>query len=108
MEFGGAVRCFIGASDHVEGGFVPSDVWAHVACRYDGHEAKLYIDGALKAGAVIDRGIPSGTEALHLAEASPDGNDQIEGTIDTVRIWNRALTAQQLCVAAGKCSATVP
>lgn len=79
------------------------NVWQHVAYTYDGSNVRMFING------VLDKTIPvTGTIQVsnkHLgigmnldASGNPYPNfyRQFQGEIDEVRIWNTALTADQL------------
>ncbi|MFL0021367.1 LamG-like jellyroll fold domain-containing protein [Streptomyces sp. NBUL23] len=66
---------------------IPADTWAHIAASFDGTTATLYIDGAFSG----DKALPTtgdGSALLHIG-AKP-GGPYYSGTIDEVRIWNRA------------------
>ena len=79
------------------------NVWQHVAYTYDGSNVRMFING------VLDKTIPvTGTiqvSNMHLGigmNLDASGNPytkfyrQFQGEIDEVRIWNTALTADQL------------
>ncbi|QDY81389.1 LamG domain-containing protein [Streptomyces qinzhouensis] len=66
---------------------IQAGTWAHIAASFDGTTATLYIDGAFSG----DKALPTsgdGTALLHIG-AKP-GGPFYSGTIDEVRIWNRA------------------
>ncbi len=78
--------------------------FTHVACTYDGTTGHVYVNGSdvgmATGGAALGAG---NTNGAALGGNSPTG-DTLVGTIDQLRIWNTARTAQQICTAAGKSS----
>jgi len=69
--------------------------WYHMAMTWDGTSRKLYINGELDgedepAGA----GLTENTQPLYIAGGR--GNYYYDGTYDEVRIWNRALSGDEL------------
>jgi hypothetical protein len=81
---------------------IPTGVFTHVACTYDGTTARFYLDGtelgSLGGGTPIGAGNNNGTV---IGGNSPSG-DPFLGRIDQVRVWSVVRTAQQICTAAGR------
>jgi hypothetical protein len=77
------------------------DKWVHIAATYDGSIAKLFIDGLEVASGTIS-GLPTNGTEKFLIGAVYDSNtptvpkNNFYGYIDEVRIWNIALTVQQI------------
>jgi hypothetical protein len=75
---------------------LPRNTWYHAAATYDGSRMRVYVNGMevasqAKTGAVaMNANVP-----LNLGR-SPDGSHYMEGRLDDVRIYNRALTAQEI------------
>lgn len=78
--------------------------WHHVAGTYDGHTAKIYLDGILR-NAVNASGsihyannnyVMLGVDAGTADTPDPQCNGFMKGGIDEVRIYNRALTYGQV------------
>jgi hypothetical protein len=72
--------------------------WYHIAGTYDGTDVKIYVDGTLEGTTVVlgDGEIDIGSEALGIGR-NPEANIYgYKGFIDEVRIWNTALTEEQL------------
>jgi competence protein ComGC len=79
--------------------YIPTDVWTHVALTYDGSEMVMYRNGIRMADR-RERG------ALELADSSSDESfyigkntewgEYFEGKIDDVRIYRRALSADEI------------
>ncbi len=75
---------------------IPENEWHQVAVIYDGSDATLYIDGVLD----ITKSLTAPTttnQSFFVAAAGKDSpTAHFEGNIDEVRVWNTALTADQL------------
>ncbi|MEL1247141.1 LamG-like jellyroll fold domain-containing protein [Flavobacterium helocola] len=72
--------------------------WHHVAVTYDGAFARIYIDGVLEnsrgaSGTITNTSHPVVIGAMH--ETGPAGR-YLNGDIDEVRIWNKALSASDI------------
>lgn len=76
--------------------------WHHVAGTFDGENLTLYLDGEAVATAQDTNGIKTGGNAVGIgADVSYDAQNPnvpatFEGLIDSVRIYNRALSAEEL------------
>jgi hypothetical protein len=75
---------------------VTDGAWHHVACVVDGTDTIIYVDGAEAARVAQGAAGTSSTDGLALAGNSPSG-DGFLGQMDNVRMWNRGLTADELC-----------
>jgi hypothetical protein len=69
--------------------------WQHVVGTYDGAKLRIYINGALSATVDDTAGLPPGTEEWRIGRRW-DLPDYFNGVIDDVRIYNRALSAQEI------------
>ena len=76
--------------------------WYHVVGTYDGSEANLYVNGNLEAGPTMlvapmtDSNVPLRIGATAGAPSLYPIISPFKGLVDEVRIWNTALTADQL------------
>lgn len=80
---------------------ITNNKWHHIAAVYNGTDAILYVDGT-----EVKRGNPSvapvtGTEsfligAMYDSSSPTNPKNYFNGFIDEVRVWNVALTAQQI------------
>lgn len=87
--------------------------WYHVACTYDGNNLKVYVDGKVEGCKSIDRSVNTlGSRAAIGANVtlSPTLVNRFVGTLDNVHVYNRALSAQEICDAwgYGSCNAVCP
>jgi uncharacterized repeat protein (TIGR01451 family) len=80
--------------------------WMHVAATYDGTTMRLYINGVLEsslaAPAIALNDVPLSIGAQN------DGTRGLMGGMDDVRVYNRALTLQEIQVLAGLAANTAP
>ncbi len=76
----------------------PTDgTWMHVAATYDGTTMKLYINGVLESSMAAS--VPIATNDLPLTLGAQDGATASRwflGWMDDVRVYNRALTAEEI------------
>ncbi len=78
---------------------VNDGVWHHVAVVFDNeieNNYKLYVDGVLDVEGPIDITIDTGESVDLRIGARVDGNKYFTGTIDEVRVWDRALSVEEL------------
>jgi len=75
---------------------IPDDQWHHIAVVYDGTTTYIYIDGVLDNSE--NKTAPVSTSNPFLIAAAGNGSttQHFKGNIDEVRVWNTALTEDQL------------
>ncbi len=72
-------------------------VWYHIAASYDGTIMRIYVDGVeVGIRAVSDIDIMNNSSSLYIGNWALTGNRFFNGTIDEVRIWNVARTAEEI------------
>ncbi|MDX5437676.1 MAG: T9SS type A sorting domain-containing protein, partial [Pontibacter sp.] len=77
----------------------PADgqTWIHVAATFDGSIARLYVNGVENRTKTLDGAPPININNLPLAiGAQHDGNRTFSGAMDDVRVYNRALSAEEI------------
>lgn len=78
---------------------VPLDFneWTHVAATYDGHTARVYLNGE-ETGSHAQAGtIPvEGSRVLVGAHDTPADRNPLLGSVDEVRLYDRALSAEEI------------
>ncbi len=70
--------------------------WHHLAMSYDNSVLRLYADGKEVASRKIDKKRPSGNGPLLIGRRQHNIDLPFVGLIDEVRLYNRALTADEL------------
>ena len=71
------------------------NTWTHVALTYDGSALRLYVNGALVTTRTVSGSIRTSTGALRIGGNAVWG-EYFAGSIDEVRIYNRALTLTEI------------
>ena len=71
------------------------NTWAHLAVTYDGATLRLYVNGVQVASAVPTGSVSTSATALQIGGDYFYGQ-YFQGTIDEVRVYNVALTPQQI------------
>ncbi|MFA5797797.1 MAG: LamG-like jellyroll fold domain-containing protein, partial [Candidatus Woesearchaeota archaeon] len=72
---------------------VPLNSWSHVVSAWDGSNVRLYVNGQLK-NTVVTNG--SGNSASAIIIGAENIARQFNGSIDDVKIYSRALSAQEI------------
>ena len=72
--------------------------WHHLALTYDGSVLRLYMDGRERGKQAINKKRIPGTGALALGRRQDNSGDgyHFRGAVDEVRIYGRALTAEEI------------
>jgi hypothetical protein len=85
-----------GAASVTSSVVIPANKWHEVAVIYTGGIATLYIDGVPDTSAALPAPVAT-TQSFYIAAAGKNTPTAFfKGNIDEVRIWNRALTVNQL------------
>ncbi|WP_035615384.1 LamG-like jellyroll fold domain-containing protein [Haloferula sp. BvORR071] len=76
--------------------------WFHVAATYDRANMRLYVNGTQVGSAPATAAIPATNNAFNIGAKSPaaPGNDHMNGYIDDVRLYSRALPASEIALLA--------
>ncbi|MHC1766691.1 MAG: immunoglobulin domain-containing protein [Verrucomicrobiia bacterium] len=77
----------------IEGGFVEVGRWHHIASTSQGGFATLYLDGVATASGIVPFDTSPGTDFIM---GYLDDDRKQKGAIDEVRVYNRALTADEI------------
>ena len=70
--------------------------WYHLVGTYDGTNVRLYVNGVLEGGPTVAGSSPNTTNNLIIGGLNGTGTNEINGTIDSTRIYSRALTATEI------------
>ncbi len=99
-ERGVGIRCVLGGTGVTAAASIVTGQWYHAACTYDGATVRVYVNGAevataAKTGPIADA---TGVDWAIGAGISANGTPLafMNGLIDEVRMYNRALTAADI------------
>ena len=70
--------------------------WTHVALVYTNRRPRLYVNGVLERSSSAQSVFPSVHASASLGGSSQGNFGNFDGQLDEVRIWNAALTAEQI------------
>ena len=87
----------LGALDQAATGIgaISTTDWTHLAATFDGATLRLYVNGVLVRSVALNGSIVTSAGALRIGGNSVWG-EFFAGLIDEVRVYNRALTAEQI------------
>ncbi|MCP4538967.1 MAG: hypothetical protein GY832_17670, partial [Chloroflexi bacterium] len=85
-----------GSLQYIVTGTVATGGWQHVAGTYDSSVMRLYLDGS-EVGTLSYTGVVSAGNGVHL---SAGGSESLDGKLDDIRIYNRALSANEIALLA--------
>lgn len=93
MEYGGQIYANFGGSQFNSSSSVNDGNWHHVVVTYNRIKLRIYIDGELESD-----GDETGLTPLSYVFLGSDdaGNQSLSGSLDSVGIWDRALTSQEV------------
>lgn len=81
---------------------VPLNQWFHVAVTCDSAEIKIYLNGVMDAKKIQGQiPVTKGVDLI-IGKTIGTGSPFFDGMIDEMRIYNRALTAEEIAVSAKK------
>lgn len=96
IHFGG----WGGAQDISDAGAVPVGEWTHVAWQYDGADKVVYVNGAETTRVAGNNQTDPSLEVV-VGFTARNGMGSFNGAIDEVKIYDEALTAEQITAAMG-------
>lgn len=91
LDDGGPKRHLITAQKNSD-----PDKWHHLALTYDGKTLSFYLDGKLEESKELNKPRTPGKEPLRIGKRADNSGTAVKGIYDQTRIWNRALTAQEI------------
>jgi hypothetical protein len=74
---------------------LPDFGWHHIAYTYDGNNFKGFLDGILKINVGASIVLPQNSDALVIG-SSTSSSGFVDGAMDELNIWNKALTKDEL------------
>ena len=94
---GGALRTYLNGEEHTDDVSIADGKWHHVVTVRDmGNTVRMYIDGVISySGSTSVLGFSSSHRTI--IGSDPEGSsDHFDGTMDDVRVYNRALTEEEI------------
>ncbi|MEM7827517.1 MAG: LamG domain-containing protein [Candidatus Aenigmatarchaeota archaeon] len=70
--------------------------WYHACLVYDGSVAKVYVNGSLVRSDTYNKPLSIVSTPSFISRDRPSGTEYFNGTIDEVRIYNRALSEDEI------------
>lgn len=75
---------------------LPTGQWVHFAGTWSGTTARVYVDGVLKGSITISGPLVASTGMLRIGGLVSSGNRYFDGSMDEVRIYDRALSQSEI------------
>jgi|GEM_PF-3832615 len=75
---------------------IQSGVWYHIVGTYDGTVRKIYVNGVLENSVTATGQLSSNTANLEIGKYNLSNTHYFDGAIDEVKIYDRALTAEEV------------
>lgn len=91
----GFVRCGFADTDAETTTSVVAGAWTHVACTWDGATIRSYVNGVQEGTAAVAAALAPGALDMFIG-ARDDAQQFYDGRLDEVRLYNRALTQQDI------------
>lgn len=81
----------------ISGVSLNQDQWYHLVGTYDGNEARIYVDGQLKAAENVSGSMTDASDFdIGIGENLDVPNRHFDGQIDEVRLYNRGISQQEV------------
>lgn len=74
---------------------LPANRWVHVAMTSDGSRRRHYVNGSLVTDVAEPGSMSANSKPFQIGQ-DPDYFEEFSGAIDEVRLWNRALSMEEL------------
>ncbi len=87
---------------------VPMDTWFNIAATWDGEMARFYVNGVFIGEDSISANLVQDGRPLVIGGDYPGAYESFWGKIDDVRVYNRALSAEELMELGGSEFSPVP
>lgn len=85
-----------GSVEHVVSNVDAMTGWVHLVGTYDGSEMKIYINGSLDNVKALTGPISTANNPLYIGKRQNDYERYFNGSIDDVRIYDRALSPEEI------------
>ena len=85
-----------GGRSNIDAALPPTGEWVHVAVTNDAAEAKIFINGAEAGTGPVAGKLNANEDPLRIAQDCERPQYIFAGAIDEARLWNRALTVDEI------------
>ncbi|WP_035615382.1 LamG-like jellyroll fold domain-containing protein [Haloferula sp. BvORR071] len=94
----------ISGAGRIETDLPPANTWFHVAATYDRTQMRVYVNGEEVASQAQTAAIPTTTNALNIGTKTTGSTagDHMNGYLDDVRLYSRALAANEIALLASQ------
>ena len=93
---GGQADCRINESSITASGVLHPEAWNHVAATFDGSYQRVYVNGMLTDQNLFSGPVQTNSHALFMGSNPAEQWDLFDGSLDEVRIYNRALSTAEV------------
>ncbi len=81
----------------ISNSIIPFGIWTHFVGTYDGSTAKLYLNGQLQTTTgSLTGNVNTNSSILAIGRQGPSSARYVSGSLDDVRVYNRALSASEV------------
>jgi len=93
---GGQIDCRVNESSITASGVLQPGAWNHVAGTFDGTYQRVYVNGVLVDQNLFSDPVQTNSHALFMGSNPAEQWDLFDGSLDEVRIYNRALSTAEV------------
>ena len=91
-----SAHVYVGGEQDTRGtASLATGTWTHLAATYDGSNVRLYVNGTQVSSKAVSGSMATSTGVLHIG-GNAFGGEFLDGLVDEVRIYRRALTAGEI------------
>jgi hypothetical protein len=96
LSYQGNVSSYTSSSGSTPFSIMPKNEWVHLAFTFDGSYATVYVNGVDEVGPKDFSIGPDVDATVYIGVSHPDEGRTFHGSLDEVRIYDKALTAEEI------------
>ncbi|MCP4259610.1 MAG: LamG domain-containing protein [Planctomycetes bacterium] len=96
LSYQGNISSYNSSSGSTPFSIMPKNEWVHLAFTFDGSYATVYVNGVDKVGPKDFSIGPDVDATVYIGVSHPDEGRTFHGSFDEVRIYDKALTAEEI------------